>query len=113
MSRKDGWKPISALPASYRDGRPVMLRRVHERRIISEGIGRWAARAADAPGRKPIWTPAFQPPHEETQAERDAYCDRPGWVTDDRLYVFPEPTHWREDAPAAGASLQSEARGVR
>lgn len=99
MSEKPRWRPISTIPAEYRDGRVVELRRIYEGRLITADVGRWGTRAADAPARKPIWSPSFYPPLEELQAQRDANCDRPHWTTEDRMYAFPEPTHWREAEP--------------
>ncbi|MDR3514067.1 MAG: hypothetical protein P4L73_20720 [Caulobacteraceae bacterium] len=85
------WRSIKSAPV---DGRPVWVRRVHEGRVVAEGFARWSSLAAAAPARSPIWTPPWQAPLEESQADRDAFADTARWVCDDRLYLFPEPTEW-------------------
>lgn len=92
------WRPIESLPEDFRDGRLVSVKRVHEGRVVKEGQARWASRHRDAPSRSPLNDPApWRASLSETQAERDAYSDRMAWVLPDRMYLFPEPTHWRPE----------------
>ena len=95
------WQPIDTAP---QDGRKLWLKRVHKGRIVKEGWGLWGVRSPAAPLRQPI--PA-QLPGEETIWPDIAYCDRPTWLTEDRLYTFPTPTHWREGPPADAGALLS------
>ena len=86
------WESILDAP---KDGGPVYVKRVYKDQLIKEGVAVFAPRAANAPARKGMPPdPLGRPWPIETQAERDAHCDEPAWVEQDRMYLFPEPTHW-------------------
>lgn len=90
------WKPIGTLPDEMRDGREVYVRRVHDGRLVKEGLACFASAAADAPMRRPIDEPSvsFRAPFVETQAQRDVQADQRRWLKPALLHAFPEPTEW-------------------
>jgi hypothetical protein len=87
------WKPIQTAP---QDGRRVWVRRVYEGRLVKEGFAVWSTLAEDAAARRPIYSPPFYPPLDETQADRDRFADTWRWLLPCRQFLFPEPTEWRE-----------------
>lgn len=87
--RAQKWQPIAKIPNEQKDGRRVWVKRVHERRIVKEGWAVWDVNCAEAPMRQ--WDDGGLdgpiPPDTE-------YADTARWLTEDRMYSFPEPTHW-------------------
>lgn len=81
------WQPISTAP---KDGTRIWAKRVHMGRIVKEGWAVWGINSADAPMRQ--WADGGLgdpiPPNHD-------YADTPRWLTEDRRYSFPEPTHWK------------------
>lgn len=96
------WKPIDTLPEEMRDGRQVWVRRVHEGRVISEGFAVFGLPHEDAPMRRPLGPdPLNRLSAADYAAERqarEAMVARGRWLNPDRMYAFPEPTEWRDDA---------------
>lgn len=95
MSEDQEWNDISTAP---KDGTVIRLKRVHEGRKIAEGNGVFGHRHEDAPGRLPLdpdpldrLTPGQYRAEEEARLRE---LDQPRWLTADRMYLFPEPTHW-------------------
>lgn len=75
------WQPIETAP---KDGSRQWVKRVHEGRVVKEGWAVWGVNSADAPMR-----------HADDYGPADiAYADTPRWLTEDRRYSFPTPTHW-------------------
>lgn len=87
------WQSIETAP---KDGTLIHAKRVYQGRVVKEGAALWGVNSADAPMRQ--WTPGGLegpvPPDNE-------YADTPRWLTQDRRYSFPMPTHWMPlpDAP--------------
>jgi hypothetical protein len=83
------WQPIDSAP---KDGSRVWAKRVHEGHIVKEGVAVWGINSADAPMRQ--WASGGLdgpiPPDPE-------YADTARWLTEDRRYSFPTPTHWKPD----------------
>lgn len=84
------WQPIETAP---KDGSVIYARRVYQGKIIKEGRAVWGINSADAPMRQssPGGLYGSIPPDNE-------YADTPRWLTEDRRYSFPTPTHWKPDA---------------
>ena len=85
------WQPIETAP---KDGSVIYAKRVYGGETIKEGRAVWGINSADAPMRG--WSPgglyAPTPPDNE-------YADTPRWLTEDRRYSFPTPTHWLPSPP--------------
>jgi hypothetical protein len=84
--RDGGWLPIESAP---KDGSRVWVKRVHNGEIVKQGWAVWGVNSADAPMRQ--WSPGGLDGPLPPQIE---YADTPKWLTEDRLYVFPTPTHY-------------------
>lgn len=98
------WRPIAEIPPELMDGRQVMVKRVYEGRIVKEGLAAFATPAADAPMCQPIGPDPLGRPtllDETAVVERTKVTKR--WMNPDRIYAFPEPTHFTEDGGALGA----------
>ena len=80
------WRTIDS---AAKDGTRVWVKRVYQRRKIAEGWAVWGVNSADAPMRQ--WSDGgiygMDPPDH-------AYADTERWLTEDRRYSFPTPTHW-------------------
>lgn len=95
------WQPIETAPM---DGSEVFVRRVHNGRVVSKGWAVFATLHPDAPSLKapapdPLGRPevaAFNAEEEKRRAS-GAWRDTPKWLLPDRMYLFPEPTHWAEE----------------
>jgi hypothetical protein len=80
------WEPIQTAPM---DGTILMLKRVHQGKVVTQACGYYGKLSAEAPQRQ--WqrgnaiTPDG-PPFEN--------CDEPRWCKEGGLYNFPAPTHW-------------------
>lgn len=89
------WQPIDSAP---KDGTVLRLKREHDGHVVKEGAGVWGPRAANAPLRHPTGPdPLGRMTAADLrleEASRVAYADEPAWLTEDRLYSFPTPTHW-------------------
>jgi hypothetical protein len=48
------WKPIEEMKEALRDGREVMVRRVHDGQVVAEGLAVFGIVAPDAPIRSPM-----------------------------------------------------------
>jgi hypothetical protein len=72
------WKPIETAP---QDGSEVWVKRVYQGRCIREGYAVWGVNSQDSPMRQ----------GEDADI---AYADTPRWLTPDRRFTFPTPTHW-------------------
>jgi len=83
------WQDISTAP---KDGSRIWAKRLYDGYVVKEGWAVWGVNSADAPMRK--WANGGLsgpiPPAPE-------YADTPRWLTEDRRYSFPEPTHWRKE----------------
>lgn len=87
------WKPINSAP---KDGSVLRLKRIYKGSVVSEGDGVWGILADDAPSRSPMPPdPLGRPLPAGFEMESPEYLARPRWLTVDRMYHFPEPTHWR------------------
>jgi len=80
------WQTIDSAP---KDGTRVWVKRTHEGRVVKEGWAVWGVNSDDAPMRQ--WGDGgldgpIPPDH--------AYADTACWLTEDRRYSFPTPTHW-------------------
>lgn len=81
------WRPIEEAP---KDGSRQWVKRVHDGHLIREGFAVWGVNCADAPMRRELdggLGGPIPPDHD--------YADTPRWLTEDRMYSFPTPTHWR------------------
>ncbi len=89
------WQPIETAP---KDGSIVRVRRLYEGRIVKEGRAVYAMLAPDAPARQSVGPDPLNRLSAADYAAEDraraAYVERPRWLNEDRLYAFPEPTHW-------------------
>lgn len=98
------WKPIETIPAEYLDGREVLVKRVHDGRVVKEGMAVFAVPDPRAPqlqpfeadplGRPPIFTAAEEFDHLSKAATTKK------WLISDRMYSFATPTHWYDDGSA-------------
>lgn len=78
------WQPIESAP---KDGRPLLLCRMHDGKLVAMGEGFWGRRYN-------------QFNHVPTN-EGERWCRGCG------LFAFPEPTHWRRLPRAPNASLKT------
>lgn len=100
------WLPIETAP---HDGTVVRLKRVYQDRIIAEGLGCYGLLDDAAPSRSPLGPdPLGRMEPRDYKRERQLAAEwhaMPKWVRDDRMYEFPQPTHWMplnaEASPAA------------
>ena len=91
------WQPIETLPESMKDGRPVMVKRVYKGQLVKEGLAVFAEPHEDAPICRPIDPdPLGRGGEEAVDAIRTELLHR-RWRNPDRMYAFPDPTHWRQD----------------
>jgi len=86
------WQPIETAP---RDGTVLELGVKRGRTIESEGLGLWGVRSKNAPARKPLFCPLTGECFNGTQAERDNYADIPAWITQNKMYLVVQPSHWK------------------
>lgn len=92
------WLPIADLPEEMKDGRLVNVRRVYSGRVVAVGLACFAVPVESAPMLQP------SEPHplgdyidrEAEQATIEKVRISRTWLRPDRIYRFPEPTHWRE-----------------
>jgi len=88
------WQTIETAPL---DGQKVWVKRVFEGRMIKEGWAVFGSLASYAPQRQ--WAngglyPPIAPDHQSANQRR--------WSNPDRLYRFPQPTHWSPERTYAG-----------
>ena len=76
------WHPIESAP---KDGMRVWVKRMFKGRIVQEGWAVWGINSADAPIR----------------GVAGNYGDEERWLTPDRRFSFPTPTHWKRPTTAA------------
>lgn len=88
------WKDISTAP---KDGTRVWVKLVYDDQVITEGWAVWGAAHGQAPQRQPeIPDPLGRPPLM-TPEQHAAYAGTPKWMSEDRMFTFPTPTHWRPE----------------
>lgn len=92
------WQPIETAP---KDGSPVWVKRVYKGEVVDEGEAVFALLHPNAPSLRPPSPDLLNRP--EVAAfnndparipEREAWRTTPKWLRSDRMYLFPEPTHW-------------------
>lgn len=96
------WELIDTAP---KDGSPVWVRRIYRRRIVKEGWAVFGVCHPNAPQREPLG-PDPLGRGEPYDRERDLVqtaesANQPKWLTPDRMFSFPSPTHWRPGGPPA------------
>lgn len=75
----DRWK---AIDTALKDGKPIWVKRVHDGRIVYEGLATWRNVKFDAM-------------HDPISGDRFAEAaDEIGWMYPDIDKRVPEPTHW-------------------
>jgi hypothetical protein len=95
------WRDIESAP---KDGTCVWVRRVYQRRLVVEGWAVFGIAHKHAPQRQPLGPDPLNrlsaADYAREAQETVAYAERPKWLRDDRMYSFPEPTHWLPNPPA-------------
>ena len=96
MRSKTKWQTIASAP---QDGRIVRVKRVFEGKVVREGDAVYDLPHPSAPMLKPLGPDPLGRPYDH---ERDlALCEQARsekrWLRPDRMYAFPEPTHWLPD----------------
>lgn len=98
---RDEWEPIETAP---KDGNPVWVKRVWQGEVVSEGQAVFAllhpaAPSLRAPDPDPLGRPEVAAFDNDPARipEREAWRTTPKWLLPDRMYLFPEPTHWRRE----------------
>ncbi len=95
------WRDIESAP---RDGRRIWARRIYNSYIVKEGWAVWGINSPDAPMR-------FSAPGGlagDIPASPEC-ADTPRWLTEDRMFSFPDPTHWditNNDTPVGASETQ-------
>lgn len=96
----DGWRPIERAP---KDGRLLRLKREYDGRVVAEGNGRFGLLHEAAPARRPLGSAPVgrlsPEAYERAAHASEQWASTPRWVTADRLYAFPVPTHWMPPVP--------------
>lgn len=80
------WQPIETAP---RDGTRVQLRRIYKGSVVAEGEGLFGTLHDQAPVRQGRGARVADP----------VFVTRKHWLRADRMYLFPEPTHWMPRPP--------------
>lgn len=90
------WQLIESAPT---DGRPVWVKRVHDGRVVKEGEAVFDLPHEHAPMRRPIGVDPLgrlsAADYQREDEERRGFASQRRWLTVDRMYCFPTPTHWR------------------
>jgi hypothetical protein len=98
---RDGkaWKAIETLPSEMMDGRQVHVKRVYKGSLISEGYAVYGTPVPEAPMCQPLGPDPLGRLYDAAKDMEWAEHSRitPRWMQPDRVYAFPEPTHWRPE----------------
>lgn len=93
-----GWQPIETIPDALKDGREVHVKRIAPGGLVFEGPAVFAELHPNAPSR---FSPGVDPLGRMTAAAyrleaeaRASFAASRKWLKPDRMYCFPEPTHW-------------------
>ena len=90
------WLDIKNAP---KDGTVIELRRIYDGQLVAEGCGLFGTLHSDAPARRSISPDPLSRPSIVSDATINEWiaesADQPRWMREDRMYRFPEPTHWR------------------
>lgn len=91
----DDWQTIESAP---KDGSNIWVKRVYENRIVAEGWAVFGVCHRDAPQRQSLGIDLLgrldASDYAREGANRSAYVEAPKWLKPDRMYSFPNPTHW-------------------
>lgn len=89
------WQDIATAP---KDGAPVYVKRVHEKRLVCEGTSVFGLLHDHAPSRKPMGLDPLgrlAPQDYAREARITAeWSSSAKWLKPDRMHAFPMPTHW-------------------
>ena len=89
------WLPIESAP---QDGSVVRVKRVFKDRIVKEGDAVFGILGESAPGRSSIGADPLgrlsAADYAREASDRDGWAAEAKWLTVDRMYAFPTPTHW-------------------
>ncbi len=89
------WQPIETAPT---DETVVRLKRIYQGRLVAEGLGLFGILHPAAPSRSGVGLDPLDrltaADYEREAKDREAFVRSAKWLREDRMYLFPTPTHW-------------------